>query len=167
MSRPLRFSANLNWLYTEQLIEIRPSAAAAPQFRAIEHPSAVPFARKPAGRLLRDAGVQQVLVNTPTGPCGGDTEFSVACIPAASEEFRAGFARALQYTVAIACPTINVMAGVQPPALSRRRATDTYLENLAWASSECGGPTSASWSKRSTPAIGPAHSSSAKGRPPS
>jgi hydroxypyruvate isomerase len=38
MSRPLRFSANLNWLYTEQPIEIRPSAAAAAQFRAIEHP---------------------------------------------------------------------------------------------------------------------------------
>jgi hydroxypyruvate isomerase len=144
MSRPLRFSANLNWLYTEQPIEIRPSAAAAAQFRAIEHPQPYHLPASRWGRLLRDAGVQQVLVNIPTGPCGSDTEFGAACIPAASEEFRAGFARALQYTVAIDCPTINVRAGVQPPALSRRRATDTYLENLAWVSSECGGPTSAS-----------------------
>jgi hydroxypyruvate isomerase len=139
MSWPLRFSANLKWLFGERRIEERPAAAAEAGFRAIEHPQPYDLPAARWGQVLSDAGVAQVLLNTPTGPSRSDTEFGAACVPGARSEFRAGFDRALQYAVAVGCPLINVMAGVQPPTVIQSQAADTYLENLTWAAAECGG----------------------------
>lgn len=138
-SRRLHFSANLHWLYTEQPVELRPAAAAADGFRAIEHSQ--PYQLPPTRwrDLLRDADVQQVLINTPSGPKGSPIEFGSACIPGAVRQFRTGFAEALRYALVIDCPMINVMAGVQPPDVPRAQATDAYLHNLAWAVAECAG----------------------------
>jgi len=67
MSWPLRFSANLKWLFGERRIEERPAAAAEAGFRAIEHPQPYDLPAARWGQVLSDAGVAQVLLNTPTG----------------------------------------------------------------------------------------------------
>jgi hydroxypyruvate isomerase len=116
MTRALKFSPNLNWLFTELPLENRPAAAAAAEagFRAVEcsRPYQLPAAQWRS--RLHDAGVVQVLINTPTGPTNSATEFGAACLPGVRDEFRQIFAQALEYALAIDCPTINIMAGMQP-----------------------------------------------------
>lgn len=137
MTRALKSSPNLNWLLIELPLENRPAAAAEAGFRAVEcsRPYQLPAAQWRS--RLHDAGVDQVLINTPTGPTNSATEFGAACLPGARDEFGQMFAQALEYALAIDCPTINVMAGMPPVSVPAELVRDTYLENMAWAAGEC------------------------------
>src|SRR6186997_2319074 len=95
-----RFAANLSMMYPEHAFLDRFAAAARDDFRAVEflfpydHPAAT------IAQALRDNGLQQVLFNAPPGDFAGG-----------EEEFRSGFARALDYAAALGCPRVHVMAG--------------------------------------------------------
>jgi hydroxypyruvate isomerase len=149
MTQALRFSPNVNWLFTEPSLENRPAAAAKAGFRAVEcsRPYQLPAAQWRS--QLHGAGVDQVLINTPTDPTNSATEFGAAC-PLATA------------TSSDKCQRRHLNA---PSPSTARRSTswpdttrfvpaelvlDTYLENVAGPRANAKHPTSASSSKRST-----------------
>jgi hydroxypyruvate isomerase len=130
--RPLRFAANLSWLFTEMALERRFDAAASAGFRAIE--LAAPY-RYPAARLrqlLDDAGLEQILINTPAGPNGSPTGYGVACWPDRVAEFRDGARSALEYATTLGSKFVHVLGGMRPAYVGRDDAQVTYQANLEW-----------------------------------
>jgi len=89
----------------------------------------------PAAELrsrLNDAGLTQVLINSPAGNrAAGERGF--ACVPGREGIFRDGVLQALDYAVALGCGRIHVMAGMPPTGLPPDTALALYATNLAWA----------------------------------
>ena len=130
---PLRLDANLKWLFTELPFEQRFDAAAQAGFTAVEFPSPYEYPAEQLIRRLADAGLRQILLNTPTGPPDGPTRSGCACQPDRVAEFRNGLLSALDYATALDVPIVHVMGGIQPPDVPRDQAFATYVANLAWA----------------------------------
>jgi hydroxypyruvate isomerase len=135
----LRFDANLNWLFTEVAFEKRFEQAAQAGFRAVEYPA--PYGYSPAvlNKYLRDAGLRQVLINSPAGPVGSPDHHGSACIPDLTATFRDGLLRALEYATGLDTTVIHVMGGVRPDDVSRDAAFATYVTNIAWAAGQAEG----------------------------
>ncbi len=127
-----RFAANLSMLYNEHAFLDRFAAAAADGFQAVEY--LFPYAHPAAdlAQRLADHGLQQVLFNAPPGDWDAG-ERGLACLPGREAEFRAGFAQALDYAQALACPRVHVMAGLAPAGADPAALQATYETNLAWA----------------------------------
>lgn len=139
MTTPLRFDANLKWLFTEHPFEERFDAAAAAGFRAVEFPA--PYALPPARlvELLAQAGLSQVLINTPMGPAGSPTRQGLACVPGAEKDFRDGVLQGLEYASALSAPFLHVVGGIVPDDVNRDRAFALYVANIAWAAEQARG----------------------------
>ena len=127
-----RFAANLTMLYNEHAFLDRFAAAAADGFQGVEYLFPYAFAASDIAQRLQDHGLQQVLFNAPPGDWDAG-ERGLACLPGREAEFRAGFAKALDYAQALSCPRIHVMAGLAPEGVERARLQATYEANLAWA----------------------------------
>jgi len=130
-----RFAANLSMMYPELDFLERFEAAARDGFRAVEFlfPYAYPAAELAA--RLKANGLQQVLFNAPPGDWDGG-ERGLACLPGREREFREGFAQALSYAKALACPRVHVMAGLVTAGADAQSLRATYVESLRWAASE-------------------------------
>ncbi len=133
-----RFAANLSMLYTEHDFLDRFAAAAQDGFEAVEYLFPYAYERAALSQRLADHGLQQVLFNAPPGQWDAG-ERGTACLPGREQEFRRGFAQALQYADALDCPRIHVMAGLAPAGIERERLQATYEANLAWAAHEAAG----------------------------
>ncbi|GGM90426.1 hydroxypyruvate isomerase [Lentzea pudingi] len=123
-----RLAANLKWLFTDLPFERRFDAAAQAGFTAVEYPSPYEFPAAELRRRLSDAGVTQVLLNS---PLGGEGEVGTACLPDRREEFRAGIDRGLDYAVELGAAFLHVPAGINH--VSRDRGFAHYVANIAWA----------------------------------
>jgi len=127
-----RFAANLSMMYQEHAFLDRFAAAARDGFRAVEflfpydHPAAT------IAQALRDNGLQQVLFNAPPGDFAGG-ERGIASLAGRDDEFTSGFARALDYASALACPRVHVMAGLVPADGDRAAMRKRYVAHLGWA----------------------------------
>ncbi|MCO1574703.1 TIM barrel protein [Crossiella sp. SN42] len=128
-----RLAANLKWLFTELPFEQRFAAAAAAGFTAVEYPDPYPHPAATLRRRLSDAGLTQVLINS---PMGGPGEVGTACLPERRAEFRAGLALGLGYAVELGASFLHVPAGKRPAHLSRDRAFACYVANIAWAAQQ-------------------------------
>ena len=93
------------------------------------------FAASDIAQRLQDHGLQQVLFNAPPGDWDAG-ERGLACLPGREAEFRAGFAKALEYAQALNRPRIHVMAGLAPAGAERAALQATYEANLAWAAEQ-------------------------------
>ena len=127
-----RFAANLTMLYNEHAFLDRFAAAAADGFKGVEYLFPYAFAASDIAQCLKDHGLQQVLFNAPPGDWDAG-ERGLACLPGRETEFRAGFAQALDYALALDCPRVHVMAGLAPAGAERAALQATYEANLAWA----------------------------------
>jgi hydroxypyruvate isomerase len=132
----LRFDANLKWLFTELPFEERFEAAAKAGFKAVEYSSPYEYSADFLLKCLADAGLEQVLINCPTGAPDSPTRNGSACIPDRVDEFRAGYLSALEYAVALGAGVIHVNAGVRPDDVSRDHAFATYVNNIGWAAEQ-------------------------------
>jgi 2-dehydrotetronate isomerase len=130
-----RFAANLSMLYNEHAFLDRFAAASADGFSAVEYLFPYAFEAQALQSRLQDHGLQQVLFNAPPGDWDAG-ERGLACLPGREAEFRTGFARALDYAQALACPPIHVMAGIAPPGANATTLQATYRANLAWAAAQ-------------------------------
>lgn len=135
----LRFAANLHWLFNELPFMQRFDAAAAAGFRAVEYPAPYGFSADELRRHLDDAGLDQVLINSPTGAPDSPTRYGSACIPELVKEFREGFDRALEYAGALGSRLIHVVGGICPDDVDRSRAFAQYVANIAWAAERSAG----------------------------
>ncbi|HSC62710.1 MAG TPA: 2-oxo-tetronate isomerase [Caldimonas sp.] len=127
-----RFAANLSMMYTEHAFLDRFAAAARDGFRAVEFLFPYEFASATLAKALQDNGLQQVLFNAPPGDFAGG-ERGIASLPGREDEFKSGFARALEYAAALACPRVHVMAGLAPAGADRAAMRRRYVGHLAWA----------------------------------
>ncbi len=140
-SAPLRFAANLSWLYTDLPFLDRFEAAARDGFKGVEclfpheHPRAEVAAR------LRDLGLELVLFNAAPGNWAAG-ERGLAGVPGREADFRASLIAALELAQALGCPRVHVMAGLRSdgdaPGMTdaRAQAWATYEANLRWAAEQ-------------------------------
>lgn len=133
---PLRFAANLSWLYTDLPFLERFEAAARDGFKGVEclfpheHPRAEVAAR------LRDLGLELVLFNAHPGNWAAG-ERGLAGVPGREADFRASLSAALDLAQGLGCPRVHVMAGLHSDApAARDQAWATYEANLRWAAEQ-------------------------------
>ncbi|KAM6172950.1 putative hydroxypyruvate isomerase isoform 1-T1 [Erethizon dorsatum] len=134
---PLRFSANLSWLFPELpgLLE-RLRAAGHAGFEAAE--VAWPYAEPPEAlaHAARAAGLRLVLINTPPGD-QEKGEMGLGAVPGRQLAFREGLEKAVLYAKTLGCPRIHLMAGRVPQgadgAAVRGEMETVFLENLRHA----------------------------------
>jgi hydroxypyruvate isomerase len=127
-----RFAANLSMMYTEHAFLDRFAAAARDGFRAVEFLFPYDFPATTIAKALGDNGLQQVLFNAPPGDFAAG-ERGIASLAGREEEFKSGFARALDYAAALACPRVHIMAGLAPANADRAAMRRLYVGQLAWA----------------------------------
>ena len=127
-----RFAANLSMMYTEHAFLDRFAAAARDGFAAVEFLFPYEWPAATLAAALADNGLKQVLFNAPPGDFAAG-ERGIAGLAGREEEFRSGFARALDYAAALACPRVHVMAGLVAAGSDRAAMRARYLAHLAWA----------------------------------
>ncbi|XP_010345774.1 putative hydroxypyruvate isomerase isoform X4 [Saimiri boliviensis] len=101
---PLRFSANLSWLFPELPgLLARLQAAGSSGFEAAE--VAWPYAEPPEAlaRAAQEAGLRLVLINTPPGD-QEKGEMGLGAVPGRQAAFREGLEQAVRYAKALGCP---------------------------------------------------------------
>jgi 2-dehydrotetronate isomerase len=139
-----RFAANLSMMYPDLPFLDRFAAAAQDGFKAVEYLFPYAFAKADISARLKDHGLQQVLFNTPPGGSdvtGFDAAWAAgqrgsASVPGREAEFRTGFAAALEWADALACPRIHAMVGLRAEGVSAEAADATLMGNLQWAAAE-------------------------------
>ncbi|MFH9425695.1 hydroxypyruvate isomerase family protein [Streptomyces sp. NPDC017529] len=134
-----RLDANLKWLFTELPFERRFDAAAAAGFTGVEYAAPYVYPARRLRQLLRDAGLCQVLINSPPGEPGSPERSGSACLPGRGGAFRDGIERGLEYAVELGSEFLHVLGGVRPPDVSRDRAFAQYVVNLGWAAERAHG----------------------------
>ncbi|XP_033277821.2 putative hydroxypyruvate isomerase isoform X2 [Orcinus orca] len=134
---PLRFSANVSWLFPElPSLAARLRAAGSSGFEAAE--VGWPYGEPPEAlaRTAQEVGLQLVLINTPPGD-REKGEMGLGAVPGRQAAFRDGLEQAVLYAKALGCPRIHLMAGRVPQGADRaavRGEMDTvFLENLRHA----------------------------------
>jgi hydroxypyruvate isomerase len=122
-----RFAANLGYLFTDRPLLERIDAAAASGFKAIElqFPYDVPASDVKAAIIRNRLTV--LGINTPPGD--GEGAFGLAAVPGREKEFRALFARALDYIAAVGGSAVHCLAGKVAPE-QRPAAERVFIDNL-------------------------------------
>ncbi|XP_024845950.1 putative hydroxypyruvate isomerase isoform X1 [Bos taurus] len=134
---PLRFSANLSWLFPELSgFPARLRAAGSSGFEAAE--IGWPYAEPPEAlaRAAQEAGLRVVLINTPPGD-REKGENGLGAVPGRQAAFREGLEQAVLYAKALGCSRIHLMAGRVPKGADRAAVRSemeiVFLENLRHA----------------------------------
>jgi len=130
---PLKFAANLSWMFKEWSFPDRFAAAADAGFGAVEYLFPYDLSPDEIARLLARHGLKQVLFNMPPGNWEAG-EKGTACLPDRRDEFRAGVQTALTYARASGTPRLHLMSGIG----SGDAALAAYRDALAWASDAAG-----------------------------
>ena len=128
----LNFSANLSFLFLERPFLERFEAAAACGFRGVEFHFPYAFPVDEVVDAARRAGVEVVLFNVPAGDWAGG-ERGLGCLPERRTEFRGGVGLAATYAAALACPRVNVLAGLRPSGVADAVLRATLIDNLRYA----------------------------------
>ncbi len=130
-----KFAANLSMLFTEHDFLDRFSAAASAGFRGVEYLFPYDYPAADVSRTLRNAGLEQVLFNLPSGDWAAG-ERGIACLPDRVDEFKTGVAKAISYANALGCKRVNCLAGKVPVGVAREDAHGTFVTNLRFAAAE-------------------------------
>ncbi len=132
----LRFSANLSMLFTEVPLIERFARARAAGFAAVEiqFPYALSIAQLQA--VLEQNQLDLVLINVPAGDLmqGGH---GLAGVPGREQAYRHALLEAVAYARALHVPTVNVLAGRQPPDADLIPCLRTLTNNLRRTVDEC------------------------------
>jgi hydroxypyruvate isomerase len=136
---PLKFSANLSFLFSERQFVERFAAAHAAGFDAVEFH--FPYAEDQVvlAEVALTSGVEVALFNLPAGT---DAEWTagqrgIAADPHRMAEFQDGVGLAIEYATTLGCPRLNCLAGIPPHNVAAERAREILVENLRFASSIC------------------------------
>jgi hydroxypyruvate isomerase len=126
-----KFAANLSMLFNEVDFLDRFALAAQQGFKGVEYMSPYAHPKEQIAELLDQFKLKQVLFNMPAGNREkGDR--GIACQPSRVSEFRDSVDIALDYAIALNCPTINCLAGIAEDNVSTAEHHKTYVENLTY-----------------------------------
>uniref|UniRef100_A0A8D0DYN8 Putative hydroxypyruvate isomerase n=1 Tax=Salvator merianae TaxID=96440 RepID=A0A8D0DYN8_SALMN len=133
---PLRFAANLDWLFLEYpTLPQRMEAAARAGFGAVE--MCFPYASDASDlrEVAERNGLEVILINTPPG--NQDYDRGLGAVPGRELEFREGLDLAVKYAKILKCPRIHLTAGRIPMGAQREAVSAameaTFIENLRYA----------------------------------
>ena len=127
---PLRFSANLSFLFIERDCLDRFAAAAQAGFTGVEFHFPYAFEKAALAEAALASGVEVVLFNLPAGDWAGG-ERGIACQPTRKAEFQDGVGLAIEYAEALGCTRLNCLAGI--PEGPQDKALETLIDNLRFA----------------------------------
>ncbi len=128
----LKFAANISTLFTEVPLPERFDAASKSGFTGVEVQFPYAMAKEQIAERLRANGQTLVLFNMPPGNFEAG-ERGIACLPGRVQEFQDGVGLAIDYARATGCKTLNCLAGILPPGVSRDAAYRTLAGNLKFA----------------------------------
>ncbi|XP_048056134.1 putative hydroxypyruvate isomerase isoform X1 [Megalobrama amblycephala] len=134
---PLKFCANISWLFTE-LPEFtqRMRAAARAGFRAVEAAWIYSADLKELKAVKDETGLEFALINTPPGDLNAG-DLGLGAVPGREQEFRQGLDLAVRFAKALDCRRIHLMAGRVPAGADRSAVSmemeDTFVQNLKHA----------------------------------
>ncbi|XP_076421028.1 putative hydroxypyruvate isomerase isoform X3 [Peromyscus maniculatus bairdii] len=130
---PLRFSANVSWLFPELPgLPERLQAAGRAGFEAAE--VAWPYVEPPEAlaSAARAAGMRLVLINTPRGD-QEKGEMGLGAVPERQAAFREGLEQAVLYAKALGCPRYPALPSLDGGAGSTEaRSGDTAVGYRLW-----------------------------------
>uniref|UniRef100_A0A4W6BVW3 Putative hydroxypyruvate isomerase n=1 Tax=Lates calcarifer TaxID=8187 RepID=A0A4W6BVW3_LATCA len=134
---PLKFCANISWLFTELPdLSQRIYAAASAGFQAVEAAWLYDTDLQELQRAREATGVEVVLINTPPGDVNAG-ELGLGAVPGREAEFRQGLDQALKYAKALNCRRIHLMAGRVPVGTNRmavaKEMEAIFIQNLNYA----------------------------------
>ncbi|AHM73563.1 2-oxo-tetronate isomerase [Yersinia hibernica] len=129
-----KFAANLSMMFTEVPFLDRFKAAKDAGFRAVEFLFPYDYPAAQLAEKLQEQGLQQVLFNTSPGdiPRG---EWGLAALPGRENDARHDIDLALEYALALACPSVHVMAGVVPEGAMVAGYQQVFVDNIRYAAS--------------------------------
>ncbi|XP_075997683.1 putative hydroxypyruvate isomerase [Genypterus blacodes] len=134
---PLRFCANISWLFTELPdFSQRMFAAASAGFQAVE--AAWPYDSDllELQRAKEATGLRFALINTPPGDMKA-SDLGLGAVPGREAEFRQGLDLAVKYARALDCKSIHLMAGRIPVGSDRssvaKEMEAVFVQNLTYA----------------------------------
>lgn len=127
-----KFAANLSMMFTEVDFLDRFKAAAEAGFKAVEYLFPYEYPAEVLANRLSDNGLIQVLFNTAPGNTIAG-EWGLAALPQREAEARADIDQALEYAIALNCPSVHVMAGVVPVGEDRAKYQQTFIDNIRYA----------------------------------
>lgn len=126
---PVKFAANLSFLYQDLPFLDRFSAAAQDGFTGVEYLSPYEFPSSEIRRRLDDNGLTQVLFNLSAGDAAKG-ERGLASLPGREADFADSLERALEYAADLDCKRLHVMAGIRDKSIDRDRQYAVYRGNL-------------------------------------
>jgi hydroxypyruvate isomerase len=132
-----KISANLTMLFNEVPFLDRFAAARKAGFRGVEYVSPYEFYPGDIADRLKANRLQQVLFNLPVGDWAAG-ERGIAIFPGRKAEFCDGVAKAISYAKALGCGQVNCLAGIAPTGANASELSQTFIENLHYASAELG-----------------------------
>ena len=121
-----RFSAHLDYLFTERPLLQRIDAAAAAGFKAIEGRFPDGVSAGEFRQALERNDVQALGINTPTGGAG---EFGFCAVPGRQDEWRKTFDEALDFVAAVGASAVHCLAG-KVDQERRAEAETVFVDNL-------------------------------------
>ncbi|XP_071342898.1 putative hydroxypyruvate isomerase isoform X2 [Trachinotus anak] len=134
---PLKFCANISWLFTELPdFSQRIYAAASAGFKAVEAAWLYDSELQELQKAREATGVEVVLINTPPGDVKAG-ELGLGAVPGREAEFRQGLDLAVKYAKALDCKRIHLMAGRVPDGSHRtavaKEMEAIFVQNLNYA----------------------------------
>jgi hydroxypyruvate isomerase len=123
---PVKFSANLGFLWTDRALPAAIHAAHAAGFDAVECHWPYDTPAEETAKALRETGLQMLGLNTSRGNPG---ENGLCALPGREPQARAAIDQAIAYARDIHTPNIHVMAGFA----TGPQAHKAFLENLDYA----------------------------------
>ncbi|EIJ70909.1 2-oxo-tetronate isomerase [Pasteurella bettyae] len=128
-----KFAANLTMMFNEVPFLDRFEAAAKAGFKYVEFLWPYDYNAEQLKEILTNNHLKVVLFNTAAGdvPKG---EWGLSAIPGREADARRDIDKALEYAIALGCPTVHVMAAVVPEGQDREAYKKTFIENLHYAS---------------------------------
>ncbi len=128
----LKFCANLTMLFSEVEFPARFAAARRAGFLGVEYLFPYAWPKQTLAAQLRDNGLIQALFNLPAGNWDKG-ERGIAAIPGREDAFRESVKLAAEYAHALACPTVNCLAGIPDPDGDPARIRATFVSNVRFA----------------------------------
>ncbi|MFV8799807.1 HPr family phosphocarrier protein [Yersinia sp. LJYL362] len=128
----LKFAANLSMMFTEVPFLERFKAAKNAGFSGVEFLFPYDYPADQLAAQLKDQGLQQVLFNTSPGDIHAG-EWGLAALPGREKEARRDIDLALEYALALDCPSIHIMAGVVPVGAGRQDYQQVFIDNVRYA----------------------------------
>ena len=128
----VKLAANLSMMFNEVDFMDRFDAAAGAGFKGVEYLFPYDFPADEIRERLDRNGLKQVLFDLPAGDWdGGDR--GIGCLPDRVGEFQDGVGKAIEYARALDCGLLTCLAGIPPEGLDPELATQTLIDNMAFA----------------------------------